>query len=103
MTSKLAGICCSIGYDVLTIFISIADVVTDIIVLIDFYNQDRMTFFWLSLSILILAQCSYSLACGTRFNTIDTCGWSAVWLFFCCLPFGTFVGRYLPSLFYMFI
>eukprot|EP01083_Nonionella_stella_P053229 140877_1 len=71
MASKLATNCCNIGYDVLTICISIADVTTDIIVLIDFYNKDRMTFFAISLIILILAQCAYAIACSVRFNTID--------------------------------
>ena len=54
--------CLNAGYDILTILISIADVATDIIVLIDWYNKERMAFFFISLSILILAQCAYSIA-----------------------------------------
>ena len=61
---QLATTCCNLIYDILTILISIADVTTDIIVLIGFYNSDRMTFFTISLIILILAQCSYSMAFG---------------------------------------
>ena len=53
---------CNVGYDLLTILVSIADVVTDVIVLIDFYNKDRMIFFGISLAILILAQCAYTMA-----------------------------------------
>ena len=93
MAASLASTCCSVSYDVLTICISIADVATDIWVLIDFYNKDRMIFFWISLSILILAQCSYSIACSTRFNTVDS--WNecmACLTFFCLLPFGTLVA-----------
>ena len=78
MSSKVATTCCSVGYDVLTIFISIADVVTDVIVLIDFYNKDRMAFFIISIIILILAQCSYSIAFGARFNTVDAWEWGAI-------------------------
>ena len=35
---------------------------TDIIVLIDFYQKERMAFFGIPLGILILAQCAYSVA-----------------------------------------
>ena len=93
MASGLATSCCNASYDILTIFISIADVATDIIVLIDFYNKNRMTFFGISLSILILAQCSYSIACAVRFNTINRWKvWESCVTFFCCLPFGTCVA-----------
>lgn len=91
---------CNLGYDILTILISIADVATDIIVLIDFYNKDRMTFFGISLSILILAQCSYSIAFMARFNTLDewgACG--SCFAFCCCLPFGTFGVYYVDNYF----
>eukprot|EP01083_Nonionella_stella_P156659 507573_1 len=93
MASKIATSCCNITYDLLTIIISIADVATDVIVLIDFYNKERMTFFTISLIILILAQCSYAMACAVRFDTIDN--WKAhnSCLAFCCLlPFGTLVA-----------
>ena len=93
MASKLAQSCCNISYDFLTICISIADVVTDIIVLIDFYNKGRMVFFAISLAILILAQCSYSIAFALRFNTMDNWkAWKSSLAFFCCLPFGTIVA-----------
>ena len=72
MSQKVTSAWCDIGYDILTIFISIADVVTDIIVLIDFYNKERMVFFCISLAILILAQCSYSWAFTMKFSTEES-------------------------------
>eukprot|EP01083_Nonionella_stella_P233727 823202_1 len=96
MASKLATNCCNIGYDVLTICISIADVTTDIIVLIDFYNKDRMTFFAISLVILILAQCSYAMACAVRFDTFANWRSHTAFVAFCCmLPFGTLVAFFM--------
>ena len=93
MAADAATICCNIGYDILTIFISIADVTTDVIVLIDFYNKDRMIFFGISLGILILAQCSFSIAFAVRYNTLDSWdAWMATVAFCCCLPFGTLVA-----------
>lgn len=59
--------CGNVAYDVLTIFISIADVATDVWIAINFYNEDRMTFFWISVAILILAQCSYSISFALRY------------------------------------
>ena len=89
----LAQKCGSIAYDIFTIFISIADVLTDIIVLVNFYDEERWTFFALSLSILILAQCSYSIAFAFRFDTIDDWSLPAAFMAFCCcLPFGSFVA-----------
>eukprot|EP01083_Nonionella_stella_P021394 59342_1 len=45
--------------DGIAAFVSLLDLTTDIIVMITWYSQDRMTFFFISLSILILAQISY--------------------------------------------
>ena len=92
MASTIASECCNIAYDLLTIFISIADVTTDIIVLIDFYNKERMTFFGISLTILILAQCSYSIEFAWKFR-VDIRKWHQMCCaLFCCLPFGTLVS-----------
>ena len=49
----------TIAFDIVSAVVSLLDLVTDIIILITWYNQDRMTFFWISISILILAQISY--------------------------------------------
>ena len=79
----------SISYDILTILVSIADVVTDIVVLIDFYSKDRMTFFGNSLGILILAHCGYAFTVSFRF-AFEYWSGCLVFLCFCfMLPFGT--------------
>ena len=91
--SNLAKTCCDATYDILTIVISIADVVTDIIVLISFYEKGRSTFFALSLAILILAQCSYSMAFALRFSTIDEWHPCLACCAFCvCLPCGPLIA-----------
>ena len=52
-----------------------------------------MTFFAISLTILIIAQCAYAMAFSVRFDTVDK--WE-LWQSCCCfcwlLPFGTFVA-----------
>eukprot|EP01084_Bolivina_argentea_P204295 348860_1 len=89
LTSTVFNLC----YDVLTILISVADVITDIIVLVGFYMKGRMTFFTISLIILILAQCSYPIAFHLNFETWHNWHWIKTSLIFCCLlPFGTFVA-----------
>eukprot|EP01084_Bolivina_argentea_P001351 2498_1 len=58
-------ICSSIAsysYDLFTIIVSLLDVITDVMVMIGFYNQNRMVFFWSALIILIIAQLSYIIA-----------------------------------------
>ena len=60
--------CCSNLYDILTILISVADIVTDIMVLISYYFADRMTFFWISFIILIIAQIGYIILFFTTFK-----------------------------------
>ena len=77
-------------YDILTILISIADIVTDFIVLIDFYIKGRMTFFVASLIILIIAQMAYSIAFMIRFNVTENKTFCcSMILFILLLPFGT--------------
>ena len=56
------------SYDLLTILISIADVTTDIWVIVKFYNDKRQTFFIISLLVMILAQLSYAVAFVFRFQ-----------------------------------
>ena len=90
MAPKGASKCFNVSYDIFTILLSIADVTTDIIVLVDFYIKGRMTFFIISLTILILAHCAYSMAFAARFDAIDNWGPGACCLFCCLLPFGTF-------------
>ena len=54
-------------YDILAVTISVLDVVTDIIVLVGFYQQERWIFFGLSLSIILLALLSYTIAFEIRY------------------------------------
>eukprot|EP01083_Nonionella_stella_P014134 39776_1 len=58
-------------YDILTILISIADVTTDIMVLLSFYNPQKMTFFYISLVILIIAQIGYLIVFFLSFDVED--------------------------------
>ena len=54
-------------YDILTILISIADVATDIWVAVDFYNKDRIIFFWISITIFIIAHFGYAITFAIEF------------------------------------
>eukprot|EP01084_Bolivina_argentea_P064369 117405_1 len=49
-------------YDIFTAIVSLLDVITDIIVLVEFYILGRMPFFYASLTILIIAQLAYCIA-----------------------------------------
>ena len=46
-------------FDVIAATVSLLDLVTDLVILISWYNRGRMEFFWLSVSILAVAQLSY--------------------------------------------
>ena len=89
--------CVGIIYDVITVVISIADVFTDIVVLLNFYYKDRATFFSISLVILCLAQCAYSAAFMWRYDTLSNIydrtdsAVLAVLFFFVLLPFGPII------------
>eukprot|EP01083_Nonionella_stella_P215855 776484_1 len=63
------GQCVGRLYDILAQVISILDVTTDIMVCYQFYVQDRMIFFGISLAILILALMSYSVLFVYTFST----------------------------------
>eukprot|EP01084_Bolivina_argentea_P268792 456645_1 len=76
-------------YDTVTVLISIADITTDIIVLLSFYYQSRTVFFIISLCILILSQIAYSIVFIWRYDVWYDHGLSvAVPVFFALLPFG---------------
>eukprot|EP01084_Bolivina_argentea_P268795 456651_1 len=80
-------------FDSLTIFISIADITTDVIVLISFYFQQRTTFFILSLIILIIAQMAFSISFIIRYRVVDKTNFCGTLLcFILLLPFGTIVS-----------
>eukprot|EP01083_Nonionella_stella_P126339 382370_1 len=76
-----------IAYDIFTVIISLLDVITDVMVLIHFYSTNRMTFFYISLTILIIAQLAYVMAfwwkfTGSTFNSAS----SALCACICLLP-----------------
>eukprot|EP01084_Bolivina_argentea_P202464 345925_1 len=84
-------------YDIITIIISIADIVTDVIVLMSFYYKDRSIFFIISLCILCIAQCAYAVAFMWRYDVIyelynkTESAILAVGSFFILLPFGPII------------
>ena len=57
----------NVAYDILTATISIADITTDIWVIVNFYIKKRLTFFWIALIVLIIAQISYGIAFVIKF------------------------------------
>ena len=74
-------------YDIFTAIVSLLDVITDIIVLVEFYVLGRMAFFYTSLSILIIAQFAYCIVFWWKFRkSFSTYALGS--LGFCCmLPF----------------
>eukprot|EP01083_Nonionella_stella_P041697 112955_1 len=56
-------------YDIMAASISLADIATDIIILVQFYLQNRMIFFYASLSILLLANLSYVMVFMKRYTS----------------------------------
>eukprot|EP01083_Nonionella_stella_P297392 1009922_1 len=79
--------CLDISYDVVTILISIADITTDVIVLISFYVEGRITFFVISL--IIFDHCSNGVQCIV-YDSV--CQSQTVSIFFILLPFGSIVS-----------
>merc|ERR1719295_2122286 len=66
--------CVSRSYDLLAQIINILDVVTDLIVCIEFYHKDRMVFFGISVSILSLAHIAYVMAFMIKYSREEYCG-----------------------------
>ena len=95
---RCGGKVLDVVYDILTIVISIADVSTDIIVLVSFYEASRMTFFALSLVILIIAQIAYSLTFMVRYevpNAVNYSNLRTMCVFFALLPFGSLISFFI--------
>ena len=46
-------------YDLFAAIVSVSDVITDVMILAQFYEKERYGFFWGSVIILCIAQCSY--------------------------------------------
>ena len=82
-------------YDILNIIITIADIITDSLVTYNFYINDQMTFFWISLTIVIIAQIAYAFAFVTKYieNNVDNWEKSIFWFFIALLfsPIMSFV------------
>eukprot|EP01083_Nonionella_stella_P066302 174457_1 len=81
-TYKLVGLV----FDVIAAIVSLLDFTTDLIILITWYYQDRMIFFYISLSILILAQLSYVIIFYYNHGTWDPLCHSFLSVL-CTLPF----------------
>ena len=74
-------------YDIFSALVSLLDVITDIMILVEFYSLRRMAFFYTSLTILIVAQFVYCIVFWWKFRkSFPTCALSSIG--FCCmLPF----------------
>ena len=82
-------------YDYFAIFISLLDLTTDILVLIEFYTLERNAFFIISLIILITAQISYVVAFTSRYGKDEYRSSNilrSILLFICILPCAPFVS-----------
>ena len=74
-------------YDIFTALISLLDVITDIMVLVEFFILERMAFFYASLTILIVAQFAYCIVFWWKFKKSFST-YALASLGFCCmLPF----------------
>ena len=89
-TGKHLSECSNIVYDIITVFISIADFVTDIWMLIQYRNTGQNVFFGIGLFIIICAQISYSIAFNWRYSKYDWCG--SIVLLVAVLPIAPILG-----------
>ena len=84
------GTCFNHVYDVFTICISLIDLVTDVLVMMQYYNDNKMTFFTLSAIILTIAQLSYCFVFAVK-NAYHSNGVRRLckifFIFLCCIPF----------------
>ena len=74
-------------YDVITALLSVVDLATDVLVMIEYYNKGYTTFFNMSLIVILFAQASYSVAFVLRTwpKHADCC--DQAWVFIASLPF----------------
>eukprot|EP01084_Bolivina_argentea_P087745 158475_1 len=100
---KSCATCLSTFYDILTILISIADVTTDILVLISFYYENKMIFFYISLAILIVAQLGYLIMFFLSFDVeimIDNISQCCQDIYFsceCCKHINNYIANVLNT------
>ena len=83
--------CGSIFYDGLTIFISFADLGTDLWMLYQYYNKGRKPFFIIGLIIIIIAQLAYCFVFINEF-TRDYNTWKKLRLLLKIFPFSWILG-----------
>lgn len=76
----------NILYDAVTACISVADVTTDVWIAYRFYVSGRMTFFWISTVVMILAQIAYTIAFTLRFSPSSMSIRRTICVLFCALP-----------------
>ena len=81
--------CLGLFYDILGQLISVLDVTTDIIVCIQYYQNDRMVFFGISLTILILALICYDIAFVNKIESENL--QNVILMFLVVLPISPFV------------
>jgi len=77
----------NIIYDIFTAVISVLDVITDILVTLEFFRKGRTEFFIASLVILGVAQVAYAIAFWFKFDSAYESFGGAVAAFCCLLPF----------------
>jgi hypothetical protein len=76
--------------DLVVVNVSLVDIVCDVLVTIEFYQQRKWAFFWISMLIFLLAQCSYAfLFSATWAKTKGR--WGQLAWFFAILPFSQLV------------
>jgi len=77
-------------HDAFTVTFSLVDIMTDVLVCIEFYQNEHMIFFWCSIAIFCIAQLSYAfLFVGTW--AADHRNTSKVFIFTAVLPFGQLI------------
>ena len=75
------------AFDIVSIVISLLDLGTDIYILIQWNVEENMEFFWIGLSVLILAQMSYVIMFYISHEPYDSCALVITLLCTCwCIP-----------------
>ena len=81
------------SYDIINIVITIADIITDTLVIYSFYQKNEMTFFWIGVTIIIFAQICYAIAFWVEYVDKDNYMRSFCWFIIALIfsPFLSFV------------
>ena len=94
---KKAGTCLisslDIGYDIFTVGLSLTDVISDIIITYEFYQEEDRTFFWLSIASFCIAHSAYSFLFLSEYafsnSSLQFCG--TILAFIVVFPFAQLV------------